>query len=147
MFSPSSTILSFLLCLSLSFLSSICHFHPPSFIAPLTIFPAILCPLTPSLPHLPSISTPNLPFSSIHLKPSPPHTPAPQAVVDGSETSVVLQHLSSLTEYQLAVFAVYANEASEALRGSVTTRKFTLAHKPTRRNVRTKPDTNASVNT
>nr|XP_046254830.1 collagen alpha-1(XIV) chain-like isoform X3 [Scatophagus argus] len=44
-----------------------------------------------------------------------------EAVVDGGETSVVLQHLSSLTEYQLAVFAVYANEASEALRGSETT--------------------------
>lgn len=44
-----------------------------------------------------------------------------EAVVVGSETSVVLQHLSSLTEYQLAVFAVYANEASEALRGSETT--------------------------
>uniref|UniRef100_A0A8C4EHA3 Collagen alpha-1(XIV) chain n=1 Tax=Dicentrarchus labrax TaxID=13489 RepID=A0A8C4EHA3_DICLA len=44
-----------------------------------------------------------------------------EAVVDGSETSVVLQHLSSLTEYQLAVFAVYAQEASEALRGSETT--------------------------
>uniref|UniRef100_A0A4W6CGJ7 Collagen type XIV alpha 1 chain n=1 Tax=Lates calcarifer TaxID=8187 RepID=A0A4W6CGJ7_LATCA len=44
-----------------------------------------------------------------------------EAVVDGSETSVVLEHLSSLTEYQLAVFAVYANEASEALRGSETT--------------------------
>ncbi|XP_037836071.1 collagen alpha-1(XIV) chain isoform X2 [Kryptolebias marmoratus] len=44
-----------------------------------------------------------------------------EAVVAGSETSVVLQHLSSLTEYQLAVYAVYANEASEALRGSETT--------------------------
>uniref|UniRef100_A0A8D2ZLC5 Collagen, type XIV, alpha 1a n=1 Tax=Scophthalmus maximus TaxID=52904 RepID=A0A8D2ZLC5_SCOMX len=44
-----------------------------------------------------------------------------EAVVDGSETAVVLQHLSSHTEYQLAVFAVYANEASEALRGSETT--------------------------
>ncbi|XP_070822031.1 collagen alpha-1(XIV) chain isoform X2 [Chaetodon trifascialis] len=44
-----------------------------------------------------------------------------EAVVDGGDTSVVLQHLSSLTEYQLAVFAVYANEASEALRGSETT--------------------------
>uniref|UniRef100_A0A672GQ45 Collagen, type XIV, alpha 1a n=1 Tax=Salarias fasciatus TaxID=181472 RepID=A0A672GQ45_SALFA len=44
-----------------------------------------------------------------------------EAVVVGSETSLVLQHLSSLTEYQLAVFAVYANEASEALRGSETT--------------------------
>ena len=51
--------------------------------------------------------------------------------MDGSETSVVLQHLSSVTEYQLAVFAVYANEASEALRGSETTRKFILTHKHT----------------
>uniref|UniRef100_A0AAQ4S0R7 Collagen, type XIV, alpha 1a n=2 Tax=Gasterosteus aculeatus aculeatus TaxID=481459 RepID=A0AAQ4S0R7_GASAC len=44
-----------------------------------------------------------------------------EAVVDGGETSAVLQHLHSLTEYQLAVFAVYANESSEALRGSETT--------------------------
>ncbi|KAK2844342.1 hypothetical protein Q5P01_011001 [Channa striata] len=44
-----------------------------------------------------------------------------EVVVESSETSVVLEHLSSLTEYQLAVFAVYANEASEALRGSETT--------------------------
>uniref|UniRef100_A0AAX7TYW2 Collagen, type XIV, alpha 1a n=1 Tax=Astatotilapia calliptera TaxID=8154 RepID=A0AAX7TYW2_ASTCA len=44
-----------------------------------------------------------------------------EAVVVGSESSVVLQHLSSLTEYQLAVFAVYANKASAALRGSETT--------------------------
>uniref|UniRef100_A0A3Q0RV02 Collagen type XIV alpha 1 chain n=1 Tax=Amphilophus citrinellus TaxID=61819 RepID=A0A3Q0RV02_AMPCI len=50
---------------------------------------------------------------------------APQeAVVVGSESSVVLQHLSSLTEYQLAVFAVYANKASEPLRGSETTLAF-----------------------
>ncbi|XP_008321702.2 collagen alpha-1(XIV) chain isoform X2 [Cynoglossus semilaevis] len=44
-----------------------------------------------------------------------------EAVVDGTETSVVLQHLSSSTEYQLSVFAVYVNEASEALRGSEMT--------------------------
>ncbi|KAM9852256.1 collagen alpha-1(XIV) chain [Aulostomus maculatus] len=44
-----------------------------------------------------------------------------EAVVDDDETSVVLQHLSSLTDYELAVFAVYENEASEALRGSETT--------------------------
>uniref|UniRef100_A0A3B5MBE3 Uncharacterized protein n=1 Tax=Xiphophorus couchianus TaxID=32473 RepID=A0A3B5MBE3_9TELE len=44
-----------------------------------------------------------------------------EAVVAGSETSVMLKHLSSLTEYQLAVFAVYTDEASEALRGSETT--------------------------
>ncbi|XP_041844785.1 collagen alpha-1(XIV) chain [Melanotaenia boesemani] len=44
-----------------------------------------------------------------------------EVLVAGSETSVVLQQLSSLTEYQLAVFAVYANEASESLRGSEVT--------------------------
>ncbi|KAF3691727.1 Collagen alpha-1(XIV) chain Undulin Precursor [Channa argus] len=44
-----------------------------------------------------------------------------EVVVESSETSVVLEQLSSLTEYQLSVFAVYANEASEALRGSETT--------------------------
>ncbi|KAM9723926.1 collagen alpha-1(XIV) chain [Menidia menidia] len=51
-----------------------------------------------------------------------------EAVVSGSESSVVLQHLSSLTEYQLAVFAVYANEASEALRGSETTLDQFVCH-------------------
>uniref|UniRef100_A0A3Q2G2Y4 Collagen type XIV alpha 1 chain n=1 Tax=Cyprinodon variegatus TaxID=28743 RepID=A0A3Q2G2Y4_CYPVA len=44
-----------------------------------------------------------------------------EVVMPGSETSVVLEHLSSLTEYQLAVFAVYEDETSEALRGSETT--------------------------
>ncbi|XP_034031083.1 collagen alpha-1(XIV) chain-like [Thalassophryne amazonica] len=44
-----------------------------------------------------------------------------EAIVDGGENSVVLQHLSSLTEYQLAVYAVYATETSEPLRGSETT--------------------------
>ncbi|XP_076016833.1 collagen alpha-1(XIV) chain, partial [Genypterus blacodes] len=44
-----------------------------------------------------------------------------EAIVEGSEDSVVLQHLGSLTEYQVAVFAVYASEAGEALRGSETT--------------------------
>lgn len=44
-----------------------------------------------------------------------------QAVVDGSENSVVLQYLNSQTEYQIAVFAIYVNAASEALRGSETT--------------------------
>uniref|UniRef100_A0A6Q2Z5G9 Collagen, type XIV, alpha 1b n=1 Tax=Esox lucius TaxID=8010 RepID=A0A6Q2Z5G9_ESOLU len=44
-----------------------------------------------------------------------------EAVVDGTETSVELQHLNSLTEYQLAVFAVYPSSASEGLRGSETT--------------------------
>lgn len=31
----------------------------------------------------------------------------------------------SLTEYQIAVFAVYSNAASEGLRGTETTRKYT----------------------
>uniref|UniRef100_A0AAR2IQJ1 Collagen, type XIV, alpha 1b n=1 Tax=Pygocentrus nattereri TaxID=42514 RepID=A0AAR2IQJ1_PYGNA len=44
-----------------------------------------------------------------------------EVVVNGDQNSVVLQHLNSLTEYQVAVFAVYSNSASEALRGSVTT--------------------------
>ncbi|KAG7470129.1 hypothetical protein MATL_G00136030 [Megalops atlanticus] len=44
-----------------------------------------------------------------------------EAVVDGTENSVVLRNLNSLTEYQIAVFAVYTSAASEALRGSETT--------------------------
>ena len=105
----------------------------------------------PSLP-LPPIYFGTLSVLSVNFSPRlpshslPTSSPAPQAVVDGSETSVVLQHLSSLTEYQLAVFAVYANQASEALRGSETTRKFILTHKHTRRNALTKPRSNASVN-
>lgn len=51
--------------------------------------------------------------------------------MEGGETSAVLEHLSSLTEYQLAVFAVYANDASEALRGAETTRELIPAHKHT----------------
>lgn len=35
-----------------------------------------------------------------------------------------LNYLNSLTEYQVAVFAIYRSSASEALRGSATTRKF-----------------------
>ncbi|KAG2464968.1 COEA1 protein, partial [Polypterus senegalus] len=44
-----------------------------------------------------------------------------EAVVDGSENTVVLKNLMSLTEYQIAVFAVYTSTASEGLRGSETT--------------------------
>ncbi|KAI7798408.1 putative collagen alpha-1XIV chain-like, partial [Triplophysa rosa] len=44
-----------------------------------------------------------------------------QVVVNGDENSVVLSYLNSLTEYEIAVFAVYSNRASEALRGSETT--------------------------
>lgn len=45
-------------------------------------------------------------------------------MVQGSETSVELDYLNSLTEYQVAVFSVYRSSASEALRGSATTCEF-----------------------
>ncbi|XP_056154027.1 LOW QUALITY PROTEIN: collagen alpha-1(XIV) chain [Lampris incognitus] len=44
-----------------------------------------------------------------------------EKVVQGTENSVLLNYLNSLTEYQVAVFAVYRSSASEALRGSATT--------------------------
>ncbi|XP_068592997.1 collagen alpha-1(XIV) chain-like isoform X3 [Cebidichthys violaceus] len=44
-----------------------------------------------------------------------------EKVVRGTESSVDLSYLNSLTEYQVAVFAVYRSSASEALRGSATT--------------------------
>ncbi|KAA8578908.1 hypothetical protein FQN60_007919, partial [Etheostoma spectabile] len=44
-----------------------------------------------------------------------------EKVVQGTEDNVVLNYLNSLTEYQVAVFAVYHSSASEALRGSATT--------------------------
>ncbi|XP_073787351.1 collagen alpha-1(XIV) chain isoform X2 [Danio rerio] len=44
-----------------------------------------------------------------------------EVVVNGDENSVVLQYLNSMTEYQITVFAIYSNSASEALRGSETT--------------------------
>ncbi|XP_067888659.1 collagen alpha-1(XIV) chain isoform X2 [Heterodontus francisci] len=44
-----------------------------------------------------------------------------EVVVDGTESTAVIQNLMSLTEYQLAVFAVDEKAASEGLRGDVTT--------------------------
>lgn len=44
-----------------------------------------------------------------------------EKVVPGTENSVILEYLNSLTEYQVAVFAVYRSSASVALRGSATT--------------------------
>ncbi|XP_072317831.1 collagen alpha-1(XIV) chain-like, partial [Eucyclogobius newberryi] len=44
-----------------------------------------------------------------------------EKVVPGSQDSVDLDFLNSLTEYQVAVFAVYRSSASVALRGSATT--------------------------
>lgn len=49
-------------------------------------------------------------------------------MVQGTDSSVELNYLNSLTEYQVAVFAVYQSSASEALRGSATTRKFRDNH-------------------
>ncbi|XP_024865789.1 collagen alpha-1(XIV) chain isoform X3 [Kryptolebias marmoratus] len=44
-----------------------------------------------------------------------------EKVVQGTVNSVELNYLLSLTEYQVAVFAIYRSYASEALRGSATT--------------------------
>ncbi|XP_068188958.1 collagen alpha-1(XIV) chain-like isoform X2 [Antennarius striatus] len=44
-----------------------------------------------------------------------------EKVLQGTENSVELNYLNSLTEYQVAVFAIYHSSASEALRGSATT--------------------------
>lgn len=44
-------------------------------------------------------------------------------VVQGTETSVVLDYLNSLTEYQVALFSVHQSSASQALRGSASTRE------------------------
>uniref|UniRef100_UPI00398F5510 collagen alpha-1(XIV) chain isoform X2 n=1 Tax=Pristiophorus japonicus TaxID=55135 RepID=UPI00398F5510 len=44
-----------------------------------------------------------------------------EVVVDGTESTAVLQNLMSLTEYQIAVFAIYTKAASEGLRGFETT--------------------------
>lgn len=51
-----------------------------------------------------------------------------QVVVNGDQNSVTLQHLNSVTEYQVAVFAIYSNSASEGLRGSETTCEFLFRH-------------------
>lgn len=48
---------------------------------------------------------------------------AVQIVVGGTENAVVLQNLNSLTEYEIAVFAVYRSTASDALRGNEITRE------------------------
>uniref|UniRef100_H9GGJ0 Collagen type XIV alpha 1 chain n=1 Tax=Anolis carolinensis TaxID=28377 RepID=H9GGJ0_ANOCA len=47
-----------------------------------------------------------------------------EVVVDGSVSTAVLKNLMSMTEYQIAVFAIYVSSASEGLRGTETTRKL-----------------------
>ncbi|XP_075438441.1 collagen alpha-1(XIV) chain isoform X2 [Ascaphus truei] len=50
-----------------------------------------------------------------------------EVIVDGSVSSTVLKNLMSLTEYQIAVFAVYIKAASEGLRGTETTLALPMA--------------------
>ncbi|XP_063462954.1 collagen alpha-1(XIV) chain isoform X4 [Pan paniscus] len=50
-----------------------------------------------------------------------------EVVVDGTVSSTVLKNLMSLTEYQIAVFAIYAHTASEGLRGTETTLALPMA--------------------
>ncbi|ELR46933.1 Collagen alpha-1(XIV) chain, partial [Bos mutus] len=50
-----------------------------------------------------------------------------EVVVDGRVSSTVLRNLMSLTEYQIAVFAIYAHTASEGLRGTETTLSLPIA--------------------
>lgn len=50
-----------------------------------------------------------------------------EVVVDRSVSSLVLKNLMSLTEYQVAVYAVYAHTASEGLRGTETTLALPVA--------------------
>lgn len=54
-------------------------------------------------------------------------------VVQGTENSVELNYLNSLTEYQVAVFAIYRSSVSEALRGSATTRTYVWVRYQTHR--------------
>ncbi|XP_069477662.1 collagen alpha-1(XIV) chain isoform X4 [Ambystoma mexicanum] len=50
-----------------------------------------------------------------------------EVVVNGNVNTALLRNLMSLTEYQLAVFAVYISTASEGLRGSESTLALPMA--------------------
>uniref|UniRef100_A0A803U1M9 Collagen type XIV alpha 1 chain n=1 Tax=Anolis carolinensis TaxID=28377 RepID=A0A803U1M9_ANOCA len=50
-----------------------------------------------------------------------------EVVVDGSVSTAVLKNLMSMTEYQIAVFAIYVSSASEGLRGTETTLALPMA--------------------
>ncbi|XP_073488307.1 collagen alpha-1(XIV) chain isoform X1 [Aquarana catesbeiana] len=50
-----------------------------------------------------------------------------EVIVDGSVSTTVLKNLMSLTEYQIAVFAVYSRSSTDGLRGSETTLALPMA--------------------
>ncbi|KAH0617470.1 hypothetical protein JD844_015746 [Phrynosoma platyrhinos] len=50
-----------------------------------------------------------------------------EVVVDGNVSTAVLKNLMSITEYQIAVFAIYVSSASEGLRGTATTLALPMA--------------------
>ena len=47
-------------------------------------------------------------------------------IVDGTETTVVLQGLNPLTQYLVEVYSVVGEESSEPLKGTETTRMSSL---------------------
>ncbi|KAG9471533.1 hypothetical protein GDO78_014446, partial [Eleutherodactylus coqui] len=50
-----------------------------------------------------------------------------EVIVDGSVSTTMLKNLMSLTEYQIAVFAVYSRSTTDGLRGSETTLALPMA--------------------
>ncbi|XP_068094064.1 collagen alpha-1(XIV) chain isoform X2 [Hyperolius riggenbachi] len=50
-----------------------------------------------------------------------------EVIVEGSVSTTVLKNLMSLTEYQVAVFAVYSRSTSDGLRGTETTLALPMA--------------------
>ncbi|XP_063780520.1 collagen alpha-1(XIV) chain [Pseudophryne corroboree] len=50
-----------------------------------------------------------------------------EVIVDGSVSTTVLKNLMSLTEYQIAVFAVYTRSTTDGLRGAETTLALPMA--------------------
>ncbi|XP_040287934.1 collagen alpha-1(XIV) chain isoform X1 [Bufo bufo] len=50
-----------------------------------------------------------------------------EVIVDGRVSTTVLKNLMSLTEYQIAVFAVYSRSTTEGLRGAETTLALPMA--------------------
>ncbi|XP_056378658.1 collagen alpha-1(XIV) chain isoform X2 [Hyla sarda] len=50
-----------------------------------------------------------------------------EVIVDGSVSTTILKNLMSLTEYQIAVFAVYSRSTTDGLRGTETTLALPMA--------------------